>query len=458
MESKSHLLTQLVKYDKYSVPFCGNPEITFFSQMRNVSVKSRRHTNFVCGIVPIVSSNGYKFDLTAQTDILQNVIIQIDKSDSFESLQMIRLTIGSCTAVLTPEYIKMYSTICKKIILNSTPGADLLISIPLSSYNYFYSPEEKYQNKSSIYPWETFKIPISITVFGNFKKPVEVKLFGSVLDTEERGKIAKTFETNNNFYDSLAPMYSSLIPIDLIVLEQEIQIIPHINVITWGIELSNGFESLESIEINTGKNKIVLTPNIIQMYNKMYDQIIFGSVIKIRGLINKSLNKNQIYKIKVNTLNKTKSRIFTCIDTANQTKNFIFTINDSFSSFFKEYIFSPGEQIIVNPKSQYHLVSMQIFSDQDINPITSINLQIGDEYSVITDLNDSQLFQQELFCKLDPKYFTICFALIPIELSQPTGEFNVSSSDILKLLAINSNPTKQIHLIISGYQSEDPNL
>jgi hypothetical protein len=194
------------------------------------------------------------------------------------------------------------------------------------------------------------------------------------------------------------------------------------------------------------------------MYNKMYDQIIFGSVIKIRGLINKSLNKNQIYKIKVNTLNKTKSRIFTCIDTANQTKNFIFTINDSFSSFFKEYIFSPGEQIIVNPKSQYHLVSMQIFSDQDINPITSINLQIGDEYSVITDLNDSQLFQQELFCKLDPKYFTICFALIPIELSQPTGEFNVSSSDILKLLAINSNPTKQIHLIISGYQSEDPNL
>lgn len=462
----NHLLQQLVKYDEYDIPMSANPQITYFKIDRKTSLTNKRHTNFASGIIPIEKSlksseTKYIFEVGQISDIFDSLTIVVHSVDFFNILKNISLSICGQQINLSPEYLQIYSKICSDIIYTSDTST--YITLPLSKYDFFKSKDISNDSKNIIYQWLTrfdclydstnpfvsvqidLKAPMDISVANS----IELKLSVSELDSEERRNIA--FNITNQKYNIIPSELECFCtsgikyPINL-----------ELNIIVLGIELPDGFESLESIQIYTKKNIITLTPNIIKMFNQMYSQIIFDNVIKLRGLINTT---DREFKIQINTIQPNNQyKLYHCTKSDDTTtNNFIFAINDEFTTFYKEYTFEHNQPIQIKEESQYHLTELQILQS-DIK-ISNVNLKIKDDTEVynniIIDANESIINQKKKYNQISPNYFTISFALNPTKIYQPTSHYNISPYNVLEVLTVfDTKNTDKIHMIASGYQSE----
>lgn len=446
----AHLFAQLYKYDIYDIPISGNPIITYFGQKSLPYQKS--HTNFASGIIGIeyVENNDstYLYNLKdISADILEQAIIIVD---SINSIENICLEINNQKVHLTPDYIKVYSTVCSKLIF--TTSTHTYISLPLILYDLirFYGLSLSQIKYLPIINPEIKTVKLIV----KSKTIPELKVKCSVIDTEERRKYLqfKNFDCKSQNFELLPDndlMYT---------------IKTYSNIVSVGIKLLYGFDSLESIEIYYRSNKIILTPNILTLYDQIQEQIIFGNIIKIKAIFGFDLgSRGAEFKIKINLKKEhlNQVQIYSCTYSSDINLNSIISFNEKFISFYQEYIFDKSNQIQITEKSQYHMTELFIFDkSKDINSILNVNLQYINNlnqivYSNITDSHESILYQQSLYNKVLPKYFTIGFGMSAHSF-QPSGELNISAGSKLKLITI--DPTNEsngpIHVIICGYKSE----
>lgn len=464
-----NLLTQLVMTDINNSPLTSKPQITFFCQTRK-SLVQKSHTNFASGIIEIIGTKSIETDISSNlvnptysynlkeipVDILEQAIIIVD---SIDSIEYICLELNDQKINLTPDYIKVYSTVCSKLIFTNS-----CISIPLNLHDFIVFDKIMDIERCTQYlpicnsDIKTAKISIKS------KTSPKLKIKCSVVDSDERRKLFLL----NYFNCKTRSQNLQLVP----DTESMYVVKTHCNTVTVGIKLPDGLDldKLESIEIHTNKNKIVLTPNILKLYDQTQEQIIFGNMIKIKVYVGYYLTVGE-FKIKINLNSQEQDvQVYSCINILDYDRKFIVSLNEKYTSFFQEHVFDKYNQIQIIEQSQYHLTQLFVFDPlKDTNSILNVNLQNINKtnvtgsvglvesviYSNVTDACDSVIYQQSLYKKVFPKYFTIGYSLESSVL-QPSGGLNIVAGSKLNLIPIDpsAKSNDQIHVIVCGYKYE----
>lgn len=496
------LYSQMIQYNNNDVPFKGNPQITYFSLIVNSHYQFKRHTNFSYGTISLeptsINNNNTNFYYEIKTDefyVLNSFIICIDK---IENLSDITISINSISVKLTAEYLKIYNLLSAKTILEFEDKC--FITIPMNLNDFFNT---NIKNKTT-FAYLPMNFVNSLSINLNTINPIvnneliKIRLQYSCLDTEEVKNIKKFYlskeikilpknlvvESDNNSFTLQSQNYnyignSTLSSNSTFLMDTNDNI---------GILIEN-FNLVEFIEFVFSDHKITLTNEIINIYDKLYDKIIYRldnnkTIINIKSvLVGMTVDKYiDEYKYNVNIIYQpnsplTNNKIYMCNFIRNENCNInidykiIYCVfnpkpNSSFGTCFRHFNY-PMELIqdnktIIQDTKMTHLKQLVVYwtKKDDKEPISvasNITLSLPDIDTLswsITEL-DSICYQQLHFDNIIPNIYTIGFSLMPKKML-PSGELNIH--DKIEITWNIKDDYKQIiyyydiHIILFGYE------
>jgi len=227
----------------------------------------------------------------------------------------------------------------------------------------------------------------------------------------------------------------------------------------------DNYANIDFIEINYNNQIIRLNKCVLEMYDKLYEKILFTyddkTAIKIKVLfdIQQDIKINVCYLDKLERIEK----IYRMKDLDNIAGKYLCVYNDGeLHTYYNSWVFDINENdsnIKILLKNT-HVKNIIIYYTES-DGVTK--LPIGDKFVIdingivttYTDL-DCNIYQQKYFKTNDPNINIIGFAFKP-QSHWPTGEINVRESIGINYSLKFSKPDAKIHVVVFGYKTM-PNI
>ncbi len=450
MTSIENLTKYLTKYNGFDLALTGKPQITYNCISGRYNLEFKRHTNFSQGLITLKmceNINNINVFVLEQIDLVNDLIICID---DLEKLDYIKLIYNNSTLDINLDYIKLLNLVQSNVIKKFNN----LFIITLNMIN-FFNIQPFSTNKLTGIPIFSNKITIEVKSSYQSFNFIEVKCAAVMLNFREKEKIMdcyfvdgfktiKNILNNNNIIWINASSYENLcIVVDDYKNMSSIEI--------------------ESLKLNDLVDPIVINKEAIEIYNKLFEKILFEyngkTIIKIKVVIDTEV-KNDL-KIKINYIDDLiRDHCYYSITDLNQVKTpYLCTFTNNFKTYYNSWIFDLNDDIngIVNINlDNTHIKNIIIYYtdfDGTIIPIANkFDVDIDDINEKYTDL-DCFIYQQNYFNVSDPNINVISFTSMP-KSHHPTGQINVTKSIQISYNLKYSKSNLKMHVIIFGYKTK----
>lgn len=538
MNTFTNLLYDLVNYSARDAPFTGNPQITYcvekikknnFQRCTNISSGVVKFDHHKISIANNIQTHSYALNrVTVQAEVVTKFIISFDQTtnpnnttnsdnttnsnqtDSFTNLKEIILKYQGEEVVISNSDLKILDQIRNpndKIVFKTNNKYIISLNLidfftrsntTLSEYDFIGLPKFNMDD-----------LMIDVCFFVNTNNTnnniinIDAKIQYICLDTEEK---RKSYASNiyRNYKLQQFKLNNESVSTDIINIPTNLTNANTTNnTITYKLTNkiltdneyfcveTNNFDAIDSIDIYFNDNKIVLTKNVISLYDELYDKIISRdesthnkTYIKLKGTMYRQNYTNptdilvKINYVQVNSTNFITNPITNLYlvktsqkysQTESEQKMFMST--DDFQSYFKEFVFD----VNLNSVKQTHIINNEIFHMKEMiicYKIGSEYVRLANKFNIGIDIcgdantkntvlnsytsDDCDMYQQLYHKKFIENLYTIPYSLDMV--SYPINEFSVNNSitidSELDLSTVNKEIKMHVkmHVFVFGYK------
>jgi hypothetical protein len=442
--NENFFVAQLVNYKQNDFVISGNPEVTHIVKTK---LKYRRVTNCKTGTIDakqIITNNDIIYETSFDAIYMISII-----ADNIDDIINVKIILPNDNYLILPlEYLKCYDKVVSKIIEHI--GYKTVLNLKLANFisSNSYSTNTKFINLGAD------KLKLAIDKSLNNSSNIDVKFVGTMLDTDERQRIAYYLK----YYNSV----NLLAERNIDTISSEYNLINYKFLQTPIIVLKiKSLDELDTICLTVNNQNIYLTAKMLQLYNDTYETIIFYEenecLIKITCLFDLStidiFSMKVIYKVKylsdsVDIMND----IYT-----GDKKLFVLVMNDNFYSCIL-YESSNLNQIKVID-NEIKLKELIIYYENKttheiICPVNNIKLtdtSTGTEYQF--SKFDSELYQKTHKSKTNSDLYINGFCTDPL-CPFPTEYISMDGHLTISNININTNIDIEdicMHIYMIGY-------
>jgi hypothetical protein len=428
------------------LPISGNPQITHFAKDTTV-LNYKRHTNFQYGIVDLTSVEGV-YETTL--DLIKYIIIITDNLDDIMCINFIFPTTNEVIS-LSMNRLKLFDTLIKKTIFEIDDK--YVIKITLANIFNFISHTDTICTDFINLFNKKLKI---IVVQSSSNKTKKVKMCGCILDYEERHTLTQKINTQQ---------YSKIInlPIehtcDTEYTTSKYNLKNYLFAKTQTIVIKiPSFNLIKNIVIHLNGQFIHLSPQILKMYNDIYDQIVYDfdnyCIIKVPYLIS-TTSQLSSFDVEINFNEKcNKNFLYMLCDTELTLQSIkpLVVFTNNFYSCIQHYKFdlstnNTNFNLDVNQMHIKEIIVSYTKNNVFCKPANEFKLNFNECSSYISKL-DCEVYQELHHTKFNKDVYTIGFSLDP-DYYYPNGSVNIDKIQFFHDV-IDVNVIMDIYLV--GYK------
>lgn len=449
MTTVGNLLKHLVKYNEYDIPLTANPQITYNCKTLENLHTYRRHTNTQYGLVKLDCSSQNHWILNP-SDICVQLIICIDNLDN---LNFIKITFNSSSLELDLNYLKLLNIVLPNTI--SKFGNTSVITLDMVNLFDVNSGSNAVLKGVPVFQK---KVEIQVEPVNEEFSFVEVKSTCVLADTNERRKIAS--------YYSIDGLRKIQLPVqDLNGSDKIVWLNPTPFDCVCVCVDDTTYGNIQSIDLEYGGQTIAISKQVLEMYNKLFEKILFKhgdkTLIKLKVISGGESDIN----VKINYLDCNLPKSSSCYLMKNlkqDYENYLCVFNKSVNTYFNSWVFSLDDSIdgtVEIDLENTHIKNLVIYytdgnSSQPFPLANKFDLIFDrgvDNISTYTDL-DCWTFQQSYSINpADTNINVINFTSDPLT-NYPNGQINITSLIQINYTLKYSGPNVQMHVIAFGYQ------